>query len=132
MLQVELRGHTRIANNLMRSAARISKRFDNVMAREAERGAEELSSEPYPPPKPPYQRTGLLGQSWDTHTLGRGRHAVINTAPYSGLVVGAGTQAWMHEGYWWTVDEVLSRRSNTRRILGALLSEVHEAINGTG
>lgn len=133
MLRVELRGNKRIANKLMRSTALINKRFDKVTAREVATLSQESSNEPEPPPKPTYQRTGFMMNSWDTKQYGLGVHAVINNAPYSGFVVGVtGTQAWMHDGYWWTVDEIINQRQKRKRFLGALLSEVHEVINGTG
>lgn len=73
----------------------------------------------YPPQRPPrgnappYRRTNTLGRSW-THdqvtSLFSIRTIIGNVTPYARFVQGADDQAYMHQNWWQTTDEVLAQR----------------------
>lgn len=73
---------------------------------------------PAPPVGSTYSRTGTLGRGINTKVKTMGSN-VIGTigspTPYAPWVIsdeaagGAGPQAWMHEGRWWTLQGVVKK-----------------------
>ena len=68
---------------------------------------------PAPPPESSYVRTGKLGQSINTDVYTAGNEVIgvigsnISYAPY---VIGSDDeQAWMHEGRWWQMVNVVEQ-----------------------
>lgn len=65
----------------------------------------QAKTAPYPPQRPTtYRRTGTEGRGWYVQQ-GSGQVTIGNRAPYSGWVQQEATQAWMHKGYWPTVED---------------------------
>ena len=71
---------------------------------------------PAPPAGSTYSRTGTLGRGINTKvkTMGSEVIGIIGSpTPYSPWVIsdeaagGAGPQAWMHQGRWWTLQSVV-------------------------
>lgn len=109
---MEIRGQSRVSNNLRTLIAAEAKEFDPIVGRWAKDTRSALKSEPYPPMRPnqKYVRTGQLANRWATKKRGPSRWAIVNNATgkrgqqYPTYVVGdatGGGQAWMHRGRWW-------------------------------
>jgi hypothetical protein len=71
-----------------------------------------LKGRPYPSERTgqKYQRTGRLNRAWLSRMKGK-QISVINPANFRGqyyaIWVVGDTQAWPHEGRWWTAREVI-------------------------
>lgn len=74
---------------------------------------------PYPNRSSPYERTFRLGRSLGQYgrvkadierveRIGVGSYAIRigSKVSYAQYVVGPGTQAWMHQGIWYTLDQI--------------------------
>jgi len=60
----------------------------------------------YPPPKPTYRRTFRLRSGWII--VGeRTKARIENRVPYAQYVQSDEKQAYMHQGYWRTVSQVI-------------------------
>lgn len=91
---------------------------------------------PYPPPpaSSTYRRTGTLGRTIGTEVrnLGTVRVGVIGTPTVYGpwvissnsLMDGRGPQAWMHQGRWWILQEVVKKAKE------AIVAIYREALKG--
>jgi len=91
---------------------------------------------PAPPPASCYSRTGMLGRSINTQVkeVGSEIQGVIGSPiEYSPWVisseavaeVGAGPQAWMHKGRWWTLQEVVNKAlGEVKRIYSEMLRDM--------
>lgn len=69
---------------------------------------------PYPPPPPnsTYTRTGELGNQMISEVRPLGSSVVMylgSKVPYSPLVIKEKTQARIHRGRWWTIEQVLEK-----------------------
>jgi hypothetical protein len=91
---------------------------------------------PYPAPKPTYQQKGTLGRSInaDVREVGSEIQGFIGTpikyAPWvisSEAVpeVGAGPQAWMHKGRWYTLQDVVKKSlAEVKRFYSKMLQDM--------
>lgn len=68
----------------------------------------ELSRKRYPPKLAGqrYVRTGRLGSSYSARRVGKSSWSVMNSAPYSQYVVDEKRQAGIHQGRWYTMQEI--------------------------
>lgn len=89
----------------------------------AKASVEALKAKAYPPPKPTYERTYQLKGGYYYEHVSEGEFGIGNKMPYAPLVVVRDRQAWMHKGYWWTMDDVLEER------IPELADDVFEAIH---
>lgn len=72
---------------------------------------------PYPPPPPnsTYRRTGTLGREITTKTersAGNIMGFIASATQYAPFVISEDTQAWMHQGRWWTLHDVLRKAAD--------------------
>jgi hypothetical protein len=123
---LQLRGANELRNKLERLAAGLDDASTDALEHEI-RGP--LS--PYPPERPgqKYRRTYRLQHSLGSYVrpLPSEVQGVLTAAvSYAKWVINKGTQAWMHEGRWWTlqgeaiklVPRILKRlQDNVRRLL---------------
>lgn len=74
---------------------------------------QHLPPYPAPPANSSYVRTGKLGQSIteDVYADGAGVTGVIGSnIPYAPYVIGGDDeQAWMHQGRWWQLPEIVEK-----------------------
>jgi hypothetical protein len=110
MLRFELviTGNDELLARLRSASAKAPGVMDEISYRWAQNVRAKLKSTPYPPKRPGqrYVRTGRLANSWRAERKGKGRALIVNSAGYSGYVVGK-KQAWMHRGRWWLGRNVL-------------------------
>ena len=106
--QLVITGNDELLARLRSASAKAPGVMDEISYRWAQNVRAKLKSTPYPPKRPGqrYVRTGLLANSWRAERKGKGRAVIINSASYSGYVVGK-KQAWMHRGRWWLGRNVL-------------------------
>ena len=106
--QLVITGNDELLARLRSASAKAPGVMDEISYRWAQNVRAKLKSTPYPPKRPGqrYVRTGLLANSWRAERKGKGRAVIINSAGYSGYVVGK-KQAWMHRGRWWLGRNVL-------------------------
>ena len=106
--QLVITGNDERLARLRSASAKAPGVMDEISYRWAQNVRAKLKSTPYPPKRPGqrYVRTGLLANSWRAERKGKGRAVIINSAGYSGYVVGK-KQAWMHRGRWWLGRNVL-------------------------
>ena len=106
--QLVITGNDELLARLRSASAKAPGVMDEISYRWAQNVRAKLKSTPYPPKRPGqrYVRTGRLANSWRAERKGKGRAGIINSASYSGYVVGK-KQAWMHRGRWWLGRNVL-------------------------
>jgi hypothetical protein len=106
--QLVITGNDELLARLRSASAKAPGVMDEISYRWAQNVRAKLKSTPYPPKRPGqrYVRTGRLANSWRAERKGKGRAVIINSAGYSGYVVGK-KQAWMHRGRWWLGRNVL-------------------------
>lgn len=107
-------GAHRVANRLRGQAARFPRVTDRITGKWAKATRAKLKAKKYPPkiPGQKYVRTGILGSSWKATRQKAGSWAIENWASqrgkiYSHWVINRGTQAGVHEGRWWTGQDVI-------------------------
>ena len=72
----------------------------------------ELSRKKYPP-KPlgsKYIRTGRLGSRFSAKKIGKSSWGLFNSAPYAAYVIDQNKQAGIHQGRWYTIQEIEQKR----------------------
>jgi len=106
--QLVITGNDALLARLRSASAKAPGVMDEISYRWAQNVRAKLKSTPYPPKRPGqrYVRTGRLANSWRAERKGKGRAVIINSAGYSGYVVGK-KQAWTHRGRWWLGRNVL-------------------------
>ena len=106
--QLVITGNDELLARLRSASAKAPGVMDEISYRWAQNVRAKLKSTPYPPKRPGqrYVRTGRLANSWRAERKGKGRAVIINSAGYSGYVVGK-KQAWFHRGRWWLGRSVL-------------------------
>jgi len=106
--QLVITGNDELLARLRSASAKAPGVMDEISYRWAQNVRAKLKSTPYPPKRPGqrYVRTGRLANSWRAERKGKGRAVIINSAGYSGYVVGK-KQAWTHRGRWWLGRNVL-------------------------
>jgi len=106
--QLVITGNDELLARLRSASAKAPGVMDEISYRWAQNVRAKLKSTPYPPKRPGqrYVRTGRLANSWRAERKGKGRALIVNSAGYSGYVVGK-KQAWMHRGRWWLGRNVL-------------------------
>jgi len=122
MVRMEFKGYNRVRNALRGLASKRKDVSSPIIAEWLKKLRATLKSEKYPPklPNQKYIRTGNLANRWAVQD-----NAIINRAKYAGYVVGKGTQAEIHQGRWWTMQDVVNRESPK---LVKSLSERYEEI----
>jgi len=118
-ISMEFKGYNRVANMLRLLASEMaSEVVDPVLGEWTKDVRYDLKAEPYPPkrPKQIYVRTGQIANRWRAEQVKPGVWRIVNDAVdkygrfYAFRVVGDAQgdgQAWMHEGRWWLVREVV-------------------------
>ena len=106
--QLVITGNDELLARLRSASAKAPGVMDEISYRWAQNVRAKLKSTPYPPKRPGqrYVRTGRLANSWRAERRGKGRAVIINSAGYSGYVVGK-KQAWFRRGRWWLGRNVL-------------------------
>ena len=126
--QLVITGNDELLARLRSASAKAPGVMDEISYRWAQNVRAKLKSTPYPPKRPGqrYVRTGRLANSWRAERKGKGRAVIINSAGYSGYVVGDGAgqrQAWMHRGRWWLMrDMVDEKRPELKRMMVQMLT----------
>lgn len=81
---------------------------------------------PAPPANSSYVRTGKLGQSITTEVTTDGvdvAGVIGSNIPYAPYVIGSDDeQAWMHEGRWWQLDNIVEKN------LDAIAEEIGQSV----
>jgi len=105
-IQKKVVGYNRVKNKLRGLVASNPPPANKIIRRWLKKLRARLKKEKYPPklPNQKYVRTGNLANRWaaTANTIG-------NTAPYARWVVNEGTQAAIHAGRWWTMQEIFER-----------------------
>lgn len=129
-MAITIKGSNRVRNNLRRTISDVPEIADDVLAEHTNYLRRELKGTKYPPKRPgqTYTRTGTLANSWARKRIKAGVWAVVNNTTYAIHVVNAGTQAWMHEGRWWTMQEI--ERDNRPRLTKNLTNAIENLIDG--
>ena len=80
-------------------------------------------------PLRPYVRTFTLKNNWVI--IGQGKNEmVVNQTPYAQYVMGDDTQAWMHKGFWKTIQKRLEE--NSQKLNKVLQQAADRAIRKLG
>ena len=152
-LSYDVKGYNRVRNALRKMASEYREEIDETVQDFAKDQRANLKSFRYPEPRRisqpfktdkqrrwfffalrtglisvPYVRTGVLASSWRAESSGWAEWSVVNSAAYSALVVGRGTQVRYHKDHWWIAQDVIEE--NTPELTKNLSDEILELADG--
>lgn len=120
-------GSRRVANKMRGAAAAAPRATQDAAYKWGQNVRAALRAKPYPPERTgqTYRRTYKLQRSFYARRVGKSSIEIGNSQPYSNYVIGdksGGSQAWMHQGRWWLVRDVIQAETPALRqdILKAL------------
>lgn len=106
-------GFNRVRNSLRGLVSAHAGTIDPVVKTWAQSTRAKLKGTPYParPANSTYIRTGNLANRFAVQRIGLARYRINNSATYASYVIGEPSgpfkQAWMHQGRWWMMGDVI-------------------------
>ena len=153
----DVKGYNRVRNALRKLASEYKKELDSTIGDWTKKQRAGLKSHGYPAqsnaPQPfkterqrrwffwalkngiinvPYKRTGIMASSWRATKRGDSDWVIENSAAYTALVVGRGTQAQYHKNHWWVAQDIIEEETPdlTRKLTEEIL-ELASGMEGT-
>lgn len=110
-VSMDFNAFNRVENKLRKSASKGADWLDDEVGDFARKQRRRLKNARYPAKRPgqAYVRTGRLANSWRAEKRANAQWTILNTAKYSGYVVGKSHQAWMHKGRWWIFEDEMKK-----------------------
>lgn len=103
--------------------------LQNALKLAGERMKAEAKDYPPPLPNQVYERTGTLMRNW-TYRVMPSLYTVSlqvgNITPYAPKVMDAAEQAWIHQGRWRTIQEILA--DNTDFVVEEVVDAIEEVM----